>query len=96
MSIPKTNFISNAATAAQNAVNAIQALASLYQTAIDEGYQAGGANAIVDADFVGNNAFMTAAQLQAALTVFNTINTNLAANNRAGWVALKAVVANPT
>ena len=48
----------------------------------DNGFQSGGANAIVDADAVGANAHLTAAQINAVMTVAGAFSSAMTAARR--------------
>ena len=93
----KQALASNVAVAAANVLQGIQTLARAIQEGSDLGMASGGANAFVDSDFQNsNNDHITAASFYAALGIVSTIDSGLAANSRAGYKALQAVVRNPT
>jgi hypothetical protein len=48
----------------------------------DNAFQSGGANAIVDADCVGANAHLTAAQVNAVMTVVANVSSSMTAARR--------------
>jgi hypothetical protein len=69
----------------------------LAQEASDKGYGSGGANQLTDAllqtpaagQAVATNADLTAADVFAAVTTINTLDTTLAATSRAGYKSLE-------
>ena len=93
----KQALAQNVATAAANVLQGLQTLTRAIQEGADLGMASNGANAFVDTDFQNStNDHMSAASFYAALSVFSTIDTGLAASSRAGYKALQAVVRNPT
>lgn len=71
----KTDYISSALTFAEQllALTRTAEELALYQSA--NGFQAGGANALVDADAVGTNGHVTAATVNAVVTIAGQLGT---------------------
>lgn len=79
----KSDFLSKATTFAEQLLRITRDAEelALYQT--DNAFQAGGANAIVDADATGANAHLTAAMVNAVLTVAGQLAGAMTAPRRA-------------
>ena len=75
----KSNHISNLVQATQQLLASIVTLQGLQLEASTAGmgYLAGGQNALVDADFVGANGYLNAAQYNAAVQTLISLNTQL-------------------
>lgn len=86
----KSNIISRTVAANVALLNAQAEVLRVQQEGIDSGLTSG-ANVFTDADFVGANSHMTAAQFLAAFAVYNAIESLLAANSRAHYKTLQTL-----
>lgn len=79
----KSNFISKVGDLSAQLLALTRDCEELAAYQTDSGFQIGGANAIVDADCVGDNAHMTAALIGSVVTVFGQLGTAMTAPRRA-------------
>ena len=87
----KSNLISELQQDCEAILNAIAHAKLLRQEAIDQGFQAGGSDAVTDAFLNGAGGVfpqLAVADLTAAFATIDTLDTTLAASSRAGYKAL--------
>lgn len=73
LSKKKSDAISQLVTYSRTAIQVTAQIAELVGFITDSGFLSGGANPIVDADFVGDNVHINAADFNAGVTAINTV-----------------------
>lgn len=73
LSRKKSDAISNLVIYARTGITTAAQIAELVAFITDSGFLSGGANPVVDADFVGDNQHMNAADFNAAVTSLATL-----------------------
>lgn len=77
LSAKKSNFISSAVDFSEALLALTRSGEELAAYQAANGFQSGGANAVVDADCVGNNAHLTAATVNAVVTIAGQLGTSV-------------------
>lgn len=87
----KSDFLSKVVEYAGKAEAIVREIAELSSYYTDNGFNAGGANVIADADCIGTNSHLTAALVQAAMAAIVNVNLNAAQKTTMRQVSVSPV-----